>query len=56
VIQKDVDVPLSPDPGAGEVVITRNTIQIPLALCDTCTENPSLMIPRDYWTIAITRA
>jgi transglutaminase-like putative cysteine protease len=56
IIQKDVDVPLSPDPGDNEVVITRNTIQIPLAVCDTCTENPSLMIPRDYWTIAVTRA
>jgi len=55
VIQKDVDVPLSPDPGTGEVVITRNTIQIPLAVCDTCIENPSIMIPRDYWTIAVTR-
>jgi len=56
VIQKDVDVPLSPDPGAGEVVITKNTIQIPLAVCDTCTENPSMMVPRDYWTITVTRA
>ncbi len=56
VIQKDVDIPLSPDPGAGEIVITRNTIQIPLAACDTCTENPSIMIPRDYWTITVTRA
>lgn len=56
IIQKDVDVPLSPNPGDNEVVITRNTIQIPLAVCDTCTENPSLMIPRDYWTIAVTRA
>ena len=56
IMQKDVDVPLSPDPGPGEIVITRNTIQIPLAACDTCTENPSMMIPRDYWTITVTRA
>jgi len=56
IIQKDVDVPLSPDPGAGEVVITRNTIQIPVAVCDTCIENPSIMIPERYWTIAVTRA
>lgn len=56
VIQKDVDVPLSPDPGADEVVITRNTIQIPLAVCDTCPENPSIMVPQKYWTIMVTRA
>lgn len=55
IIQKDVDLPLSPDPGDDEVLITRNTIQIPLAVCDTCTENPSIMIPRDSWTIAVTR-
>ncbi|MFA4848449.1 MAG: transglutaminase domain-containing protein [Methanoregula sp.] len=56
IIQKDVDVPLSPDPGATEVVITRNTIQIPIAVCDTCTENPSIMILEKYWTISVTRA
>jgi transglutaminase-like putative cysteine protease len=56
IIQKDVDVPLSPNPGAAEVVITRNTIQIPIAVCDTCAVNPSIMIPEKYWTIAITRA
>ncbi len=55
IIQKDVDVPLSPDPGPGEVVTTRNTIQIPIAVCDSCTENPSIMIPRDSWTISVTR-
>jgi len=54
VIQKDVDVPLSPDPGADEVVITRNTIQIPVATCDACTQNPSIMIPEKYWTITVT--
>ncbi|MFA4878315.1 MAG: transglutaminase-like domain-containing protein [Methanoregula sp.] len=56
VIQKDVDVPLTPDPGADEVVITRNTIQIPVAVCDACTENPSIMIPQNYWTITVARA
>jgi hypothetical protein len=53
---RDVDVPLSLDPGADEIVITRNTIEIPLAVCDTCIENPSIMIPEKYWTIAVTRA
>jgi len=55
VIQKDVDVPLSPEPGAGEVVIDRSILQIPITMCDTCTENPSIMIPRDSWTIEVTR-
>ena len=56
IIQKDVDVPLFPDPGDTEVVITRNTIQIPVAVCDTCTENPSIMIPEKYWTITVMKA
>jgi transglutaminase-like putative cysteine protease len=55
VIQKDVDVPLSPDPGSGEVVIDRSILQNPVAVCDTCTENPSIMIPRDFWTLAVER-
>jgi transglutaminase-like putative cysteine protease len=56
IIQKDVDVPLSPAPGADEVVIDRSIFQMPVVVCDTCTENPSIMIPRDYWTITVTRA
>jgi hypothetical protein len=55
-IMKDVDVPLSPGPGAGEVVIARNTIRIPVAICDTCTENPSILIPANYRTIEVTKA
>jgi len=56
IIQKDVDVPLSPDPGADEVVIDRSIVQNPVVVCDTCTENPSIMIPEKYWTITVTRA
>jgi transglutaminase-like putative cysteine protease len=54
VIQKDVDLPLSPAPDAGELVIDRSIFQNPLAVCDTCTENPSIMIPQDYWSIDLT--
>ncbi len=54
IIQKDVDVPLSPDPGDSEIVTTRNTIQIPDAVCDTCPDNPGLMIP-GYWTVTLTK-
>lgn len=56
VIQKDVDVPLSPETGADEVVIDRSILQNPVAVCDTCPENPSIMIPEKYWTIVVTRA
>jgi len=55
VIQKDVDLPLSPDLGGDEVVTTRNTIQLPIVVCDTCTENPSIVVPEKYWTITVTR-
>jgi hypothetical protein len=54
IIQKDVDVPLIPEPGAAEILTTRNTIQIPDAVCDTCPDNPSLTIPK-YWTVTITK-
>jgi len=55
IIQKDVDVPLSPDPGADEVVLDRSIIQNPVVVCDTCTENPSIMIPQNYWTVSVTQ-
>lgn len=55
VIQKDVDVPLSPEPGADEVVIDRSILQNPVVVCDTCMENPSIMVPRDSWTIEVMR-
>jgi hypothetical protein len=54
IIQKDVDVPLTPKLGDAEIVTTRNTIQIPDAVCDSCADNPSLMLP-GYWTVTITK-
>lgn len=54
IIQKDVDVPLTPALGDTEIVTTRNTIQFPDAVCDTCAENPSLMIP-GYFTVTLTK-
>jgi len=54
IIQNDVDVPLTP--GAGDaVLLTRNTIQFPDAVCDTCTDNPSIMLA-EHWTITVTKA
>ncbi|MFA5269141.1 MAG: hypothetical protein WC379_14330 [Methanoregula sp.] len=34
---------------------TRTRYKIPLAICDTCTENPSIMFLQTYWTIGIMR-
>jgi len=53
IIQKDVDIPLTPDPGDA-VVLTRNVIQYPDAVCDTCTDNPGIMIA-EGWTVSVTR-
>jgi len=53
IIQKDVDVPLTPDPGDA-VVFSRNVIQNPEAVCDTCTDNPGIMLAED-WTVTLTK-
>jgi len=55
IIQKDVDVPLSPEPGTDKVVLPSFVFQHPVVVCDTCTENPSMMI-LEYWTVSVTRA
>jgi hypothetical protein len=38
VIQQDVDLPLTTDPGDVVTVATRKTIQIPDAVRDSCTD------------------
>jgi len=38
IIQKDVDVPITPDPG--DAVMFRMVVQNPKAVCDTCTTDP----------------
>lgn len=53
IIQKDVDVPLTPDAGDA-VLLTRNTIQFPNAVCDTCTDNPAIMFA-EGWTVTLTK-
>jgi transglutaminase-like putative cysteine protease len=53
IIQNDVDVPLTP--GAGDaVVFSRNVIQNPDAICDTCTDNPGILIA-EHWTVTLTK-
>ncbi|MCK9580919.1 MAG: transglutaminase domain-containing protein [Methanoregula sp.] len=53
VIQKDVDVPLTPDPG--DVVMFDMVVQSPKAVCDTCTEDPELGLLSD-WKITVKKA
>lgn len=53
IIQKDIDIPLTPDLGDA-VVLTRNVIQFPDAVCDTCTDNPSIMLA-EHWTVTVTK-
>jgi len=46
VIQKDVDVPLTP--GTGTAVVTPSGfLQFPKAVCDTCSENPMIFALMD---------
>jgi transglutaminase-like putative cysteine protease len=46
VIQKDVDIPLDPDPG--DAVLFTTVHQKPAAVCDTCTEDMEL-VAVDRW-------
>lgn len=52
VIQKDVDVPIVPDP-ADETMLDI-TLQEPKAMCDTCPVDPKFWLP-EYWKVTIDR-
>jgi transglutaminase-like putative cysteine protease len=52
VIQKDVDIPLVPDPG-NEVLFT-TVRQSPAAVCDTCTEDMELLVVK-HWKMEFRR-
>jgi transglutaminase-like putative cysteine protease len=49
IIQKDVDVPIVPDPG--DVVMFDMVVQSPKAVCDTCSEDPELGLLSDWKVI-----
>ncbi|MDO9550548.1 MAG: transglutaminase domain-containing protein [Methanoregula sp.] len=53
VIQKDVDILITPDPG--NVVMFDMVVQSPKAVCDTCTEDPELGLLKD-WKVTVKKA
>jgi len=52
IIQKDVDVPLVPDPQ--DWTMQDMTFQEPKAMCDTCPVDPKFWLP-EYWKVTITQ-
>ena len=48
VIQKDVDISLTPDPG--DAVLFEMVLQNPAAVCDTCQDDPQLLLIGNYTT------
>lgn len=53
VIQKDVDIPIVPSPG--DVVMFDMVVQLPKAVCDTCTKDPELGL-LDDWKVIVKKA
>ena len=53
IIQKDVDIPLVPDPG--DLTMTDMAFQEPKVICDTCPVDPKFWIP-PYWKVTMTHA
>ena len=52
IIQKDVDVPITPNPG--DAVMFRLAVQNPKIACDTCTEDMEILLA-DHWTMNVTQ-
>ncbi|HUT38747.1 MAG TPA: transglutaminase domain-containing protein [Methanoregula sp.] len=50
IIQKDVDLPLVPDPG--DVVFYRTVVQYPKVVCDTCNFDPEFVLLED-WKVTV---
>jgi len=50
IIQKDVDVPITPDPG--DAVMFRMAVQNPKAVCDTCTTDPEFDLLNN-WKVTV---
>lgn len=53
IIQKDVDIPLTPDPG--DAVLFKMVVQSPKAVCDTCPDDVDLTL-QQYYTTTVNRA
>lgn len=52
IIQKNVDAPLTPDPG--DAVMFRLAVQNPKIACDTCTTDMEILLV-EYWTTNVTQ-
>ena len=52
IIQKDVDIPLTPDPG--DAVLFKMVVQSPKAVCDTCPDDVDLTL-QQYYTTTVKR-
>ena len=50
IIQKDVDILITPDPGSA--VMFRMVVQSPKVVCDTCPEDLDLFLP-SYWKATV---
>ena len=53
IIQKDVDIPLTPDPG--NAVLFKMVVQSPKVVCDTCPDDVDLIL-QQYDTTTVNRA
>jgi len=53
VIQKDVDIPLTPD--RGDAVMFDMVVQTPKAVCDTCDVDPEFFM-LDNWVVSVKKA
>ena len=49
IIQKDVDIPIVPDPG--NAVMFRMVVQSPKIACDTCNEDVDLLLANNWTTL-----
>jgi len=49
IIQKDVDIPLSPTP-PDDAVLFRMVIQNPVTVCDTCQDDPEMLLLGNFTT------
>jgi len=50
VIQKDVDIPLTPNP-PDDAVLFRMVLQNPAAVCDTCKDDPEMLLNQNFTAV-----
>jgi len=52
IMQKDVDIPITPDPG--DAVLFRMVVQTPKVVCDTCPDDLDLIL-QENWKVDVKR-